>query len=34
VVVLEQGRVTQAGTWAALRANPATPYVTRVVKDD
>ena len=33
VVVLEQGRVTQAGTWAALRANPATPYVTRVVQD-
>ena len=32
VVVLEQGRVTQAGTWAALRANPATPYVARVVE--
>ena len=31
VVVLEQGRVTQAGRWDALRAHPATPYVARVV---
>lgn len=32
VVVLERGAVTQRGTWAALGAAPATPYVTRLVE--
>jgi ABC-type sulfate/molybdate transport systems ATPase subunit len=31
VVVLERGIVTQHGTWAELRAAPATPYVARLV---
>jgi molybdate transport system ATP-binding protein len=31
VVVLERGAVTQRGTWASLQAEPATPYVTRLV---
>lgn len=32
VVVLERGAVTQRGTWEALRAAPATPYVARLVE--
>jgi ABC-type sulfate/molybdate transport systems ATPase subunit len=32
VVVLERGAVTQRGTWSALRAAPATPYVARLVE--
>ena len=31
VLVLEQGRVTQRGTLAELRAAPATPYVERML---
>ena len=33
VVVLEHGVVTQHGNWAALRKNPATPYVARLVRE-
>jgi len=32
VVVLEHGAVTQHGSWPALRAAPATPYVARLVR--
>jgi molybdate transport system ATP-binding protein len=32
VVVLERGAVTQRGTWAQLRAAPATSYVARLVQ--
>ena len=32
VVVIEHGAVTQRGTWASLRQAPATPYVTRLVR--
>jgi len=32
VVVIEYGAVTQRGTWASLRQAPATPYVTRLVR--
>jgi molybdate transport system ATP-binding protein len=32
VVVLENGAVTQRGTWASLRKSPATPYVARLVQ--
>jgi ABC-type sulfate/molybdate transport systems ATPase subunit len=31
VVVLQEGRVTQRGTLAELRAHPATPYVARLL---
>ncbi|MEO8261314.1 MAG: ABC transporter ATP-binding protein [Pseudolysinimonas sp.] len=31
VVVLQEGRVTQRGTPAELRAHPATPYVARLL---
>jgi molybdate transport system ATP-binding protein len=31
IVVLQNGRITQAGTAAALRARPATPYVARLL---
>lgn len=31
-LVLESGRVTQRGTLAELRANPATPYVERLLE--
>jgi len=32
VAVLEHGTVTQRGSWAALRKEPATPYVARLVR--
>ena len=32
VVVVEQGEVTQRGTWESLRQAPETPYVTRLVQ--
>ncbi len=32
VVVLERGAITQRGSWAQLRAAPATPYVRRLVE--
>ena len=32
VIVLERGSVTQSGTWAALAAAPASPYIARVVR--
>ncbi|MES1169616.1 MAG: ATP-binding cassette domain-containing protein, partial [Leifsonia sp.] len=32
VVVLERGAVTQRGSWAQLRAAPATSYVARLVQ--
>ena len=31
IVVLQNGRITQAGTAAALAARPATPYVARLL---
>jgi ABC-type sulfate/molybdate transport systems ATPase subunit len=31
VIVLDDGRVVQAGTLAELRAGPATPTVARLV---
>lgn len=33
VVVLQDGRVTQRGTPAVLRAHPATPYISRLFGD-
>jgi ABC-type Fe3+/spermidine/putrescine transport system ATPase subunit len=32
MVVLERGAVTQRGTPAELRADPATPYVARLMR--
>jgi molybdate transport system ATP-binding protein len=34
LLVLEDGRVTQAGTWDELRSRPASPFVERFVGDD
>ncbi|MEI9949082.1 MAG: hypothetical protein WDO74_08895 [Pseudomonadota bacterium] len=31
IAVLETGRVAQIGTWAELRAEPASPFVAKFV---
>jgi molybdate transport system ATP-binding protein len=31
IAVIEAGRVTQFGTWPALQAEPATPFVKQFV---